>query len=328
MFYYNCIFQSILAASIFVEINKNMLKKLLDLEHHLKEVFAQTVLAEEVFRFVEELNNSVVSHSFADLPELVVFLKVFQEIGQLIDKLIGIEKKFDRTESVEANTRYGNTRFRAFVEEARMVVETECSALVSAHCRPGTPSEELAEYFVDALGNVQRIDFGTGHELSFFFFLLALRKADAFAGATGEKLACGIHRLFQRYLVLCRLLQKDFRLEPAGSKGVWGVDDFHFLPVLFGSAQLVDRPEAAIDSFAKIDPVFFADRFYFFQLLLVIKQTKSGQLWENSPLIFSFQQKPSWRDVNAELLQRFRKDVLFSWPVAQHFKFGILLPLE
>jgi serine/threonine-protein phosphatase 2A activator len=96
-------------------------------------------------------------------------------------------------------------------------------------------AEELGVYFTEAWGNNTRIDYGTGHELNFASWLAALLKLGVFVE---EDVTALVLDVFQAYLALVRTLQGVYWLEPAGSKGVWGLDDYQFLPLLWGAAQL------------------------------------------------------------------------------------------
>ena len=65
---------------------------------------------------------------------------------------------------------------------------------------------------------------------------LCLFKADAVSKDDSWALVLCV---FRAYLTLMRQLQMTYWLEPAGSHGIWGLDDYQFLPFVWGSAQLV-----------------------------------------------------------------------------------------
>jgi serine/threonine-protein phosphatase 2A activator len=118
---------------------------------------------------------------------------------------------------------------------------------------------ELTAYIVDSFGNPTRIDYGTGHELSFCMFLCGLYKINilkqsdskATVNVLFSRLVYCIHMFlfctlniclhfhFNRYLEIVRRLQLRYQMEPAGSHGAWSLDDYQFVPFIWGSAQLI-----------------------------------------------------------------------------------------
>ena len=51
-----------------------------------------------------------------------------------------------------------------------------------------------------------------------------------------------------RYLEIVRKLQLTYRMEPAGSQGVWNLDDYQFVPFIWGSSQLIGNRMSCVQS--------------------------------------------------------------------------------
>ncbi|KAK7043878.1 Serine/threonine-protein phosphatase 2A activator 1 [Paramarasmius palmivorus] len=166
------------------------------------------------------------------------------------------------------------------------------------------------------------MDYGTGHETSFALFLLCLTLVRFFRPEADEEREL-VLRVFLRYLRLCWRLQDVYRLEPAGSHGVWGLDDSHFLSYIFGSGQLRDQTEIPVS--AVLHPPLPATNLYFMSIMR-IHQVKHGPFHEHSSQLHSIAVGvPNWGKVNSGLFKMYEAEVLGKRVVVQHIPLGGLL---
>ena len=117
-----------------------------------------------------------------------------------------------------------------------------------------------------------------------------------------------------RYLQLIRRLILTYTLEPAGSHGVWGLDDHSFIPYIFGSAQFAPPisdgdqipAEGSLDDAPNPADVTKSSvvqrerkRNMYFSAVGFIYDVKKGPFWEHSPILFDISGiRAGWAKIN------------------------------
>ncbi len=168
--------------------------------------------------------------------------------------------------------------------------------------------EELSAYFIESFGNETRIDYGTGHEMNFFLFLMCLYKMELLKQ---EDSKATVLKVFSKYLTLARKLQLTYKMEPAGSHGVWSLDDFQFLPFIFGSSQLMEQGRIEPRQFVEENYIeLYKTEYMFFGALKFITQVKTGPFAEHSNQLWNISSVPSWSKVNSGLIKMYIAEVL------------------
>lgn len=145
--------------------------------------------------------------------------------------------------------------------------------------------------------------------------------------------------IFDQYLKVTRRLQTDYRLEPAGSHGVWGLDDYHCLPFYFGACQLqsiIQAKSPGLDALTRPKAVNeedilreYGDQFLYLACIRYIRQLKQGvPFFESSPMLYDISQTmPTWDKVARGMLRLYQGEVLDKRQVVQHFLFSKLFPM-
>jgi serine/threonine-protein phosphatase 2A activator len=191
--------------------------------------------------------------------------------------------------------------------------------------------QELICYLQDAFGHPIRLDYGTGHETSFQIFLWALCKLNCFGSTaqqppSAERLAAVTLAIYHQYLNVTRKLQTDYMLEPAGSHGVWGLDDHYCLPFYFGACQMQNQDDDMYTPKSIHDDSLLREKgdvWLYFGCIRFIKALKRGvPFFESSPMLNDISQLPSWSKVASGLLKLYEGEVLSKRQVVQHLVFG------
>lgn len=289
------------------------------------DLFAQSQLCQQLVSFAQELSEAV-----RGLPRSPDRLERASPLVRGFVELLGeLERWIDDFPPLAQPMRFGNKAFRQW---HGCLVERGESLLAKVFQKTPLPSAtadelaaELAHYLAGSFGDEKRIDYGTGHEAAFFAIIFALAKRGALAKADAADMVLVV---FAAYMRVMRRLQAVYVLEPAGSHGVWGLDDFHALPFLFGSAQLSGLEEEVPTAEVYHERIVreYADRYLYVDAIRAVLEAKKGAPFhETSPMLYDITGVPTWQKTHNGLVRMYRGEVLGKLPVIQHFLFGTTL---
>lgn len=286
------------------------------------ELFAQSPTHVLILSFVFSLSDAARAKSKSSAP-LSTASDAVKGILSLLDKIESQIQGFPPED--QSGSRFGNPSFRPFIDAVESHSHEWHTSLFSTSSLPEAAIPEIQTYLLHSLGNRTRIDYGSGHELNFLIYLLCLNRLDILPPSTLSHLALLV---FPRYIHLMRKIQSTYYLEPAGSHGVWGLDDYQFLPFLIGASQLIAHPyitPKAIHNELLVEEE--GDECLYLDMIRYTTRSKTvkGLRW-TQPMLDDISGAKNWGKVEQGMRRMFQNEVLGKLPVMQHFLFGELVP--
>lgn len=267
------------------------------------------------------LRNSTFEHDLVVIKEGFGVETDFQEtctntVFQLVVTVLNRYNKYiDETPPLEGPRRFGNLACKDWHRK----IEKD------TYLRDNFKNDEVEDliyYLNNSFGSSIRLDFGTGHELSFLAFM-----GPFINQLNGDELLY----IFSKYYDVARRLIVEYNLEPAGSHGVWGLDDHFHLIYIIGAAQFQKKSQSLsvvplVQNIltAQVINTYKGTNLYVNAIAFVFK-IKLGPFKEHSPILYDIHTTVYlWAKVLKGLLKMYEVEVFGKFPVVQHFWFGNL----
>jgi len=274
----------------------------------------------EYLSFLETINDAVkgkpMSHPITVSPAVTKILNVLDALDRLIDE----------TPALDQPQRFGNRAFADWLGKVTCNIDDLMSEALPENLHGALV--EIPVYLIESFGNSTRIDYGSGHEMSFVMFLYCLFRIGLLDHKSDDDRIAAVTKIFNRYMLLVRKLQQTYRMEPAGSHGVYSLDDYQFVPFIWGSSQLIGNSKYDPQSFTEENTVNRAAEDYLYMACIqYILKVKTGPFYEHSNQLWNISGLPGWQKINQGLIKMYKGEVLAKFPVIQHTLFGSLFSI-
>ncbi|EGR28097.1 phosphotyrosyl phosphatase activator, putative [Ichthyophthirius multifiliis] len=280
------------------------------------EIFKKTKTFAEYMQFICDMQQSIKSKKISQTNNTGKFNKI-------IEYLVNLEILLKQTPPIQQPMRFGNKAFKDWHQQMCLQTDSFLKTLLPENLQGAII--ELRVYLFDSYGSNVRLDYGTGHEMAFLFFLLALKKLGFYDNNDLEEVC---RFVFYKYIDVMRQIQVSYMLEPAGSHGVWGLDDYHFIPFLLGASELINSDIVPSPSDIHNQQLLdhYQNEYMYLHCIDFIKKQKKGHFHEHSPILNDISGAANWNKVAQGMIKMYQAEVLFKFPVAKHIFFGSILP--